>query len=1162
MTLIKTLAGGGRWKIALVMLACLAMVASLAGTAAAQDLRGRVQGIVADGSGAVIVGAKVTLRNEGTNVETAAETNPAGQYLFDFVVPGNYTITVEMEGFRTFVQRNVAVQTRGDISVNATLEVGAVTETVTVEEAPVAVKFTTTTMETTLDTKMSEELPVIHRHPLLLLMVDPQVVYTSGSTERSAYHHWAGSRMDVGGGTELTNEILVDGSTNTWGPKTNYVPPMDAVSELNVQQNATDAEFGHSSGGVMSLQMKSGTNDFHGTAYFFGRNPKLNARADSFNNSPSVIRRNVWGVSSGNPIVRNKLFNYFAYEGQNERAPTNLNVTVPTSLQRNGDFSQTFALSGAVKPIYDPLTTQFDQASNTSTRTQFANNVIPTNRVDATSRRLLQDVWEPNRPGDNITGIFNFRTTFARPFEYYNYSNRTDWEVNDNVKVFGRFSRLHTVQTSPDVTGSPAQATGGSERNSMTAAGDMVWTINPNTVFNVRSSYGKPVDRFTDPQSELDNYGDFWPGNNWYDSYASELPQNYYPGYLVRVPGSDSSFGRRNYWYSAPDFWNLSSKISMQMGKHYVKVGGEYRKYRGNTGFFQPFELRFNPANTADTFINPNTALRGDAWATMLLGVLDNDSWIRTDPLYEGGVGFWGFFIQDDYKLSPNVTLNLGLRWEYDTSLHDRQGRLSHGLDLTDPIPQFQGANAPVYPAQVLAIRGSTPNHVGAWNFTDGPDDGSYRPPKDVILPRAGIAIRLNDRTALRIGYSRYATPTSVNIDGGLNLNDTIPYTGFQQVSNPLPVIAGVPQSYVSDPFPSGVNPLTPIPGKSLGRNTELGSTGVVDIFADNIRAATNDRFNFSLQRETKARIVLDFTYFYSHGTNHHYKQRPNLLDPRYGYEHRSAVDARVPNPYYNIASREEFPGGLRNQQTVPVSTLLRPYPYYGDLSVWLTGARNRRYQSFQFKAQRQFSNGFNFLVGYNYNRRKNDEFYDAVDEVDGRFTMINDDNPRHKLSLSGIYEFPFGRGRKWGNNANKVVDAILGGWSTSGIYEYIGGDFLRFGAMLVNGDPAIDNPTREQRFDTSVFVRQPAFTRRSNPWQFDGVHGPRYSNLDLTLAKQHPITEKIKLEIRMEAYNFTNSFMGGAVNTNVDSSLFGSVTGQRAAFFGRQLQYMLRLRW
>jgi hypothetical protein len=358
------------------------------------------------------------------------------------------------------------------------------------------------------------------------------------------------------------------------------------------------------------------------------------------------------------------------------------------------------------------------------------------------------------------------------------------------------------------------------------------------------------------------------------------------------------------------------------------------------------------------------------------------------------------------------------------------------------------------------------------------------------------------------------------------------------------------------------VNPLTPIPGKSLGRNTELGSTGVVDIFADNIKAAVNDRFNFSLQRETKGRVVLDFTYFYSHGTNHHYKQRPNLLDPRYGYEHRSAVDARVPNPYYNIASREEFPGGLRNQQTVPVSTLLRPYPYYGDLSVWLTGARNRRYQSFQFKAQRQFSNGFNFLVGYNYNRRKNDEFYDAVDEVDGRFTMINDDNPRHKLSLSGIYEFPFGRGRKWGNNANKVVDAILGGWSTSGIYEYIGGDFLRFGAMLVNGDPAIDDPTREQRFDTSVFVRQPAFTRRSNPWQFDGVHGPRYSNLDLTLAKQHPITEKLKLEIRMEAYNFTNSFMGGAVNTNVDSSLFGSVTGQRAAFFGRQLQYMLRLRW
>ncbi len=312
-------------RFGITLLLCL-LISAAAPSVRAQELRGKIQGVVSDGAGGVIPGANVTLINVGTSVETSTQTNASGQYLFDFVLPGDYSVSVQSEGFRSFVQENIRVQTRADITVDAALEIGAVTESITVTEEPVAVKFNSTTMETTLDTKMTEELPMIHRHPLLLAMIDPQVVYTSGSSERSAYHHWAGSRMDVGGGTELKNEILVDGSSNTWGPKTNYVPPMDAVSELNVQQNPTDAEFGHTAGGVLSLQMKSGTNDWHGTAYYFGRNPKLNARADSFNNSPSVIRRNVWGITSGNPIIKNKLFSYFAYEGQDERSPANLNV--------------------------------------------------------------------------------------------------------------------------------------------------------------------------------------------------------------------------------------------------------------------------------------------------------------------------------------------------------------------------------------------------------------------------------------------------------------------------------------------------------------------------------------------------------------------------------------------------------------------------------------------------------------------------------------------------------------------------------------------------------------------------------------------------------------------------------------------------------------------
>ncbi len=1142
-----------------ITLLAFTLFCALAPNAQSQELRGKVQGVVTDGAGGVIPGAHVTLTNVGTTVETTTQTNAEGQYLFDFVLPGDYSIRVESEGFRTFVQENVHVQTRSDLSVDAALEIGSVTESITVTEAPVAVKFTTTTMETTLDTKMTEELPMIYRHPLLLAMIDPQVVYTSGSQERSAYHHWAGSRMDVGGGTELKNEILVDGSSNTWGPKTNYVPPMDAVSELNVQQNPTDAEFGHSAGGVLSLQMKSGTNDFHGTAYYFGRNPKLNARADSFNNSPSVIRRNVWGISSGNPIIKNKLFSYFSYEGQDERSPTSLNRTLPTSLERNGDFSQSLTAQGALRPIYDPMTTQF--VDGAVSRERFANNVLPASRIDATSARLMQDVWEPNRPGDNASGVFNYRNTFSQPFKYINLLVREDWNVNDNVKVFGRWSRFHTTQTTPLVTNSPAQGTGGSERNSNTYQGDMVWTVSPSTVFNVRGSWNRPVDKFLDPDSELENYDAFWPGNSWYNSYAAELPQNYYPGYLVQVPGSGSSFGRRNYWFSAPYFWNLSSKLSMQKGKHYIKFGGEYRSYIGNTGFFQPFEFDFSPALTADTFINPDTRASGDAWATMLLGALGSDSRIQTTPLYKGRVPFYGFFLQDDFKATQRLTFNLGLRVEYDGGLKDARGRLSRQLDLTDPIPEMQGAGAPILPDSVIAIRGSQPSNTGAWRFTDGAGQAAYDPPI-MVMPRAGLAYRMNDRTAIRIGYGRFMIPTSINNDGGINLNDSIPYAGFEQDSNPLPVLEGVPQAFIGDPFPAGENPLTPLPGKSLGRYTALGSTGQDRYFTEKPKAAYNDRMNFSVQRQVAAGVVLDFTYFISRGGNQQYQYEPNLLDPRFGYQNGSTINQRVDNPYYNFGTPDTFPGGLRNQATVPISTLLSPYPYYGDLRQWQASGRRVHYQAFQFKAQKPFRNGFNFLIGYNYNVRKNDEFYDGVDNVDQNFTLIPDNNPRHKFNFSGIYEFPFGRGRKFGANWNKLVDGVIGGWSTSFSYEYYSGEFLRFGALEVNGDPVIDTQTRERMFNTDAFEILPAFTRRQNPWQYSGLTGPNYRNLDATLAKQFHLTERLKLEFRMEAYNLTNSFMAGGVDTNVQSSRFGQITGQKSAFFGRQLQYGARLRW
>jgi len=457
----------------------------LAAPSGGQELRAKVQGIITDTSGGVLVGASITLRNVNTGVEAHRLANEAGQYIFDFVSPGTYTLTIEMPGFSTFVQEKVLVQTRGDITVNAALQVRTVSETVVVHESPVAVKFNTSTMELTLDTKMANELPIVHRNPFLLATLNPAVIVRS-STEQSPYHHWAASQLDVGGNTSTKNDILVDGVPQLVGGKGTYVPPMDAVSEVSIQQNSVDAEFGHSAGGIVAVQMKSGTNEYHGTAYYFGRNPALNAVADHTRRTPNQIRNHVWGFTSGNPIVRKKVFNFVSYEAQNVREPRTMTATLPTDREREGDFSQTFNSRGELRRIYDPWTTKLDPQTNTASREPFPNNIIPAARIDPTARLFLKDIWKPNGLGDNITGANNFRFTYPQKFEYWNLSDRVDWVVSNKWTVFGRISRFHTVQSDPNFTGSPAQQLAGSNRHTIQLSGDTVWTINPTTVFNIR----------------------------------------------------------------------------------------------------------------------------------------------------------------------------------------------------------------------------------------------------------------------------------------------------------------------------------------------------------------------------------------------------------------------------------------------------------------------------------------------------------------------------------------------------------------------------------------------------------------------------------------------------------------------------------------------------
>ncbi|MFN9297725.1 MAG: TonB-dependent receptor domain-containing protein [Acidobacteriota bacterium] len=1119
----------------------------------AQDTRGKVQGLVSDSSGAIVAGAAVTLTNDETNVQNQTKTSPTGQYLFDFVTPGNYTVRVELAGFKSFIQKNILVQARGDVTVNATLSIGNTNEQITVESAPVSVEFNTSSMGLTVNTKMANSLPIIHRNPFLLVSLNPATVIRS-TTEQSPFHHWAASQFDVGGNTSTKNDIILDGAPSMTAQKSSYTPPMDAVQEVNVQQNAVDAEFGHSAGGVLSVQMKSGTNSYHGTTYYLGRNPALNALADRTTGARNLTRQHTWGATLGNPIRKNKIFNFASYEGWRTIEPRTAFNTLPTDAERTGDFSRSLNTAGALRTIFDPYTTQVN--GNTVTRQPFAGNVIPASRIDPVARIIMGDVWKPNSTGTGPTGVNNFISGFANRFRYWNFSDRVDWNISDKLKVFGRYNRFKTYTAQDDYTGSIAQPPDGSERHSTSFSGDAVYTLSPTTLINVRGAYNAIIDSFGVPSAMLkaDDLKRFWGNNSWYQPYLAELPDIYYPGVTIQGP-STTSLGRGGYWFQEPSSWNIEAKMSRNVGKHYLKVGGEFRRELVVASRPRPMNFTFSRATTANTFNAPNLNLSGDAWASMLLGVLEGNSSISSIPIQRPRVNYNGFFIQDDYKITSKLTLNLGLRYEYFTGMRDPELRLSRFLDLTNPIPEFQGANAPSIPAAAASLRQAAPVYNGAWVFTDSGNPNSWTPPRTLLMPRLGLAYALNNKTAIRVGWARYIVPAPLT--DGLNILGSVPYTVFDATSTTIGLIQGIPQQQLQNPFPGG---LVPVRGKSFGRYTALGDSATW--YQQDFTPGVNDRINVSVQRQLPGKILADITFFMNLGRSAPYSYDLNQIDPRIGFAAGNAINQSVPNPFFNRLPLERMPGQLRTQANVAVSQLLRPYPQYGSLVETLRGGFANRYRSLQMQFQRPFANGFNFTIGYNYNREQNEEFYDVVDNFLNKPTWQPATNARQRITGAAIYELPFGRKRPFANQMHPVLDGILGGWSVSGLMTANTGIFIRLGSVVVDGDPTLSNPTRDRWFDTSKVRILPAFTRRTNPVQFPGLVGPAFFNLDTTLAKEFDIIkERMKFELRAESYNTSNHFTGTtAPVTDVNSPNFGRVIQQRPGIVGRQIQFSGRI--
>ena len=1153
-----------RWKRRCA-LATLAFVL-LAGVGMAQDYRGKVQGNVTDPSQAAVVGATVTLKNVNTGIETVKETDSSGHYIFDFVQPGSYSVTVTLAGFQKYVQDNVTVLTRGDVTVNAALTVGNVSSAVEVTAGVGAVEFNTSTMTTTIQGGMIQDLPVLARNPFTLALLNPAVVNQYWDVaHRNPFYMWSNGGMNIGGPTGGKNDQEMDGTTLNISARGSYNAPMDAVQEVAVQQNAMDAEFGFSAGGTINLATKAGTNDIHGTAYFFGRNPYFDALTNRITRDQDVVRQNIFGGSIGQPVVKNKLFNFFAYEKWKVKQPASNQSTVPTTAERGGDFSHSLTPQGQLLTIYDPFSTVFDPVASTVKRTPFAGNIIPKSRMDATGAKAVGDLWLPNNPGDDLSGLKNFKKSYPWWENYWNFTDRVDYNLNEKWRLFGRVSKFQTRLDNPNWGGTIAvPSDNGGIMDSLNTMIDVLYMRSPRTTINVRMGVIYMEDDYASEWAQVPTsvWASFWPNNGWYKNVISAEQGIYYPQFQFNGNGSARS-GTGGWWLVHGRSYNPTVNVSHDAGIHHVKAGWQMRySYDQDNANSGPGGLNFHSIDTGKSFLGYDATQSGSMYASALLGVLHNiddgtGGFARIAPNLDMRQQQWGFYVQDDIKLSRNLTLNLGLRWERETGPAEQDHMLVRTLDLTQSIPELSKI---AIPSVVSALAKVNYKFNGAMVYTSDKTPRMYDAPWNTFLPRIGAAYRINDRTSVRAGYARYAVPwiTVHPETGGL------PTYGFSQTTPILGPLEGTPRALASDPFPAS-NPVVTPSGNALGRYTQLGNS--INFWDGSLmKTPINDRFNFNVQRQAFQHLFAEATFFMHFGHNVQdgsmwggsNQFNLNQVDPNLTYKFKGQMDQSVANPFYGLPATI-MPGSLRTQEEVSVSQLLRPYPQYGDLNVLGWPGGSDHYYGLALKVERPMHNGLAVMFGYNYNREYHTEYFNDVDKYNNTYTMWDRGNPRHNITAAGNWQIPIGRGKQYLSQIHPVLDYVIGGWATSHILTIHGGKLLRFDQAKVSGDPTANVPSGYY-FNPNVFAVPDPYTPRTNPLYYDGLRGPKFWQLDSTIVKYFKINERMKLEFRVEMFNATNTFMASDPDLGIGSGSMGRSTWVADGNYGREIQYTARI--
>lgn len=1154
-------------------ISCAIAVSLFGGVLSGQETRATISGTVTDPSGSIVPGASVKLVNKETAVEFAASTNAEGQYRFLFVNPGAYRLTAEAPGFKTFVRDNIELHVSQSAVIDAALQVGQSTESVTVSSEAPLLEADKSDRGLVINNKLVNDIPLNIRNPIMLSSLSPGVVHTSGTQHLNPFSNSGISSWSINGGRASNNEFLMDGAPNNavYNGTNNiaYVPPVDAVEEFKVMTSAYDAQYGRTGGGVVNVSTKSGTNAFHGSAYEFLKRTGMNANTFS-NNAKGAPRQgnalDQYGFTLGGPVWfpkiykgKDRTFFFFAYEGYREDTyyPSESISSVPTIEQRRGDFSKTFDNSGNLIQIFDPLTGRMENGR--WVRSQFPGNVIPANRINPIAAKILSVYPEPNTltPGSvDWQNNFILNPNIGR-FDFINLTARIDHQVSARQRIYGRwsyndFTQLRNTNGIPGVAGD--YRNGGKLNNGLVL--DSITTFTPATILNVRASLTRWVEDLRPYGMEgFDATQLGFPA-----SFVNQLPRrDIFPRIDIsqaRPLGASSG----NITFEPTTVFSVAPNMVFLRGKHTIKTGLDYRLTRytqirpGAAGSTFNFDRGFT---RRDYLVQDATS--GVGAASFLLGYAASGSVANVAPPYWQWI-YYAPWIQDDIKVSRRLTLNVGVRWDMNFPPTERFNRINRGFFADQVNPITSRIDQTRFPG--FQVKGG----IGFAGV------GQPRAPYDMdwnnFQPRVGAAYQLNEKTILRGGWGIfYLNPT---VRGNLN--------GFSQNT---PYVASLdagqtPANTLSNPFPTGI--LQP-PGAALGLETFLGQSPTFTNPA--MRTPYVHQFSFGIQRQLPGQILFDISYVgsrtmaatVSKGINELPVESLALGDVTKG-GNPNLLNQQVPNPFAGL-----IPGTSLNNTTVARQQMLRPFPQFTSFSMQERNDGRIWYNAMQIMLTKRYSKGFSFTGTYTFS--KNIEALDYLNAQDpAPSRTLTDWDRTHRLVVAPSYELPFGKGRPFLNGPNPVVSRLVGGWQIVMTTAIQSGDPMTIpGNVYLLGDPRLENPTWDRLFKTGVidvngtvrnvlpgeqpvFAIRPNFTLRTTPLRYGNLRNQWATTYDASLIKTTAIREGISLQLRLDAFNALNTAVFSSdPNLDPTSPNFGKIfrdVGQ--SNFPRNVQLGARL--